>query len=143
MEFRRYPGVDKEGNMVEVTIATGPVIIEDNKVLLVKHGDDDFWKFPGGTQMDNNNFIENAKREVKEELGLEVNLEDKPYIVAFQRNKGELKEHVILVHYKAKRNNKIKPADDTQHAWFEITNLPSDCGENVKPIVDHFTKNRS
>jgi len=32
----------------KLIIASGPVIIENGKVLLNKHGDDKFWKFLGG-----------------------------------------------------------------------------------------------
>jgi len=34
--------------MLKIIIASGPVIVENNKVLLNQHGDTDFWKFCGG-----------------------------------------------------------------------------------------------
>lgn len=34
--------------MSKIIIASGPVIVEDGKVLLNKHGEDNFWKFCGG-----------------------------------------------------------------------------------------------
>ena len=33
--------------MPKIIIVSGPVIIENNKVLLNKHGEDNFWKFCG------------------------------------------------------------------------------------------------
>ncbi len=66
--------------MPKIIIASGPVIIENNKVLLNKHGDDNFWKFPGGKVENfdfkdwNNSLEEAAKREVKEEMGIGVKI---------------------------------------------------------------------
>jgi len=34
--------------MPKIIIASGPVIVENNKVLLNQHGDTEFWKFCGG-----------------------------------------------------------------------------------------------
>ena len=34
--------------MKRIIVASGPVIVENNKVLLNQHGDDNFWKFCGG-----------------------------------------------------------------------------------------------
>ena len=54
--------------MTKIIIASGPVIVENNKVLLDKHGDTTFWKFCGGRVEDfNTDLIDNAKRRVKEE----------------------------------------------------------------------------
>ncbi len=60
-----------------IIVASGPVIIENGEVLLNKHGDDDFWKFPGGRvelkDIDGENSLEDAcRREAKEENGFEI-----------------------------------------------------------------------
>ena len=57
-------------------IASGPVIIEKNKVLLNQHGEDSFWKFIGGRIEDadfedeTNSLEITCKRKVKEEMGI-------------------------------------------------------------------------
>ena len=54
--------------MAKIIIASGPVIVENGKVLLNKHGEDVFWKFCGGKVEDFEvGLIENAKKEVKED----------------------------------------------------------------------------
>jgi len=142
MELRNYTGIGKSGEKIRLTIASGPVIIENNKVLLVKHGKDDFWKFPGGTQLDTTTFIENAKREVKEELDLEIKLKNKePCILVFEREKEGIKEYVTLFHYLAERIGEPKQGKDIREVkWIEITNLPNDCAPNIKPVLNHFSK---
>lgn len=135
MEFNKYEGIGEDGGKVKVTIASGPVIIEDGKVLVDKHGDDEFWKFPGGRQEDNLDFLSNAKKRVKEELGIEVELEGEPYVMAFEREK----EYIILIHYLAKRIGEIKKGEDVrEYTWLDINNLPDDCAPNIKPVVEHF-----
>ncbi len=119
-----------------IIIASGPVIIENNKVLLNKHGDDDFWKFVGGRAETFDVSLEDiAKREVMEEMGLEVNLIRplKPMMI----NMPE--KVVILIHYLAERKGEIKPGEDIlKWDWFGINNLPDDCAPNIKPVIDEY-----
>lgn len=135
-EFKKYNAKGKEGQNLEITIASGPVIIENEKVLLVKHGKDDFWKFPGGKVNDNNSFSQNAIREANEELGIEVVLSGEPFVLAFTKDN----EYVILIHYLAQRSGDISPASDIKEwQWFDVNDLPNDCAPNIAAAVQHFT----
>ena len=59
----------------------GCIIIKDDKVLLVYEKDRNFWGFPKGHMEKGENEIETALREVKEEVGLDVEIdENKRYI---------------------------------------------------------------
>lgn len=143
IEFNKYPGVTPEGKAIKITIASGPVIIEEGKVALVKHGADDGWKFPGGKLRDDFSPIENAKQEVREELGLEVELSPEPFIVAFNREKDGVVEYVILLHYFAKRVGGAEPQpgrDVREFAWIPIKELPEDCMPNIKAAVEVFSR---
>ena len=94
IEFNKYSGVSPNNEDVSLTIASGPVIIQDGKVLVVKHGDDTGWKFPGGKVRDDASPRETAQREAKEELDIVVALEGDPYVVAFTREKNGTQEYV-------------------------------------------------
>lgn len=138
--FKHTPAKNPENKDVLVTVASGPVIIEAGRVLLDKHGDDNFWKFPGGALRDNVSPRDQALLEARQELGLELELEGEPFIIALNREyRGQL-EYVILIHYRAKRlNEEIKPGPDIKEwAWHELDNLPTDCAPNIKPAIDHF-----
>ena len=138
VEFKHYKGIGKNNEEIEITIASGPVIVENNKILLDKH-EDDFWKFPGGKQIDNNNFLENAKREVKEELGIDVELKGKPCVLAFERDHNGVKEYIILLHYLAKRKGEVKIGRDiTEFKWIDVNKLPKDVAPNIKPVLRYF-----
>lgn len=123
----------------EIIIASGPVIIENNKVLLNKHGDDNFWKFCGGRVEDFSKLSleEHAKREVKEEMGIDIEI-IRPLNPIMIEVDGKL---IILIHYLANRVGKIKPGPDIKEwKWFDISNLPDDCAPNIKLIIEEYLK---
>ncbi len=121
-------------------IASGPVIIENNKVLLNKDADDYFWKFCGGEVEDFSiSLEENAKREAREEMGIEIEI-IKP-LKTIILNQLEKERVVILIHYLANRIGEIKPdGDTTEWNWFDIHNLPEDVAPNVKEIINDYLK---
>lgn len=86
----------------------GCIIIKNNKVLLVYEKDRNFWGFPKGHMEKGENEIETALREVKEEVGLDVEINENKrytqnyiirneidktsvYYIAFPKN-GEIKK---------------------------------------------------
>lgn len=126
--------------MIKIIIASGPVIVEKGKVLLNKHGEDGFWKFCGGKVEDyTTTLAENARREVKEEMGLDIEiLDERPYIMHVKKS-GEKEVDVILVHFLAQRVGEITPGDEiTAWKWFSVNDLPTDVAPNIKPVLKHF-----
>lgn len=127
--------------MPKIIIASGPVIVENNKVLLNQHGDTKFWKFCGG-RVENfeTDLIENAKREVKEEMGIEIEiLDEKPLLLHTKKETPEGDIDVILVHFLAKRIGEITPGEDIRSwDWLDISNLPQDLAPNILPTLKHF-----
>ncbi len=126
--------------MSKIIIASGPVIVENNHVLLNKHGEDQFWKFCGGrVEEDETNLKEVAIREVKEEMGLDIEiLNNNPYF--FYTEKGEERLSVILVHFLAKRIGEIMPGKDIKEwRWIDIQDLDKeDLAPNIKPVLKYF-----
>lgn len=123
-------------------MASGPVIIENNKILLNKekkeHGST-VWMIPGG-MVENFDIPleETCRREVKEELGIDIKI-IRPLRTIIQRRPQAEDKLVILVHYLAERIGEINPGPETiEWAWHDINNLPTDCAENVKEIVRDF-----
>lgn len=127
--------------MTKIIIASGPVIVENNKVLLNQHGDTTFWKFCGGRVEDyKTNLIENAKREVKEEMGIDIEiLDENPFLTFARKDTPEGKIDIILVHFLAKRIGEIKPgADIREWNWLDLANFPENLGPNIIPALKHF-----
>ncbi len=119
-----------------IIVAAGPVIIENSKVLLNKHGDDGMWKFVGGkAERTDTSLEEVAMREVTEEMGIEVELLRplKPMMIDMPD------KVVILIHYLATRKGEIAPGNDIlEWDWFDINNLPEDCAPNIRPVIEEY-----
>ena len=118
-----------------IIVVSGPVIIEKGKVLLNKHGDTTFWKFPGGRIEDFTELSldEHAKREVMEEMGIGIDIV-RP-LSTLMTKKGE--DVVILVHFLANRIGEVFPGSDIREwKWLPIKSLPDDCAPNIKPIIE-------
>ncbi|MDD2730737.1 MAG: NUDIX domain-containing protein [Candidatus Portnoybacteria bacterium] len=131
-----------------IIVVSGPVIIENGKVLLNKHGDDNFWKFLGG-RVENSDFkketgsLEEAcRREAKEEMGFDIKIVRplKPMMVS---KSGDPNAQVVLIHYLAERLGKINLGADIKEAkWFSVNDLPPDCAPNIKPVVAEYLKQK-
>jgi len=139
VEFKHYKGIGKDNEEIELTMASGPVIVEDGKVLLDKEGNDGLWKFPGGSFRDYEGIMETAKREAREELGIDVELSGEPCVFAFDRDHKGVKEYVLLIHYLAKRDGEIKKGKSIKEfKWIDVNNLPEHCAPNIEPVLRYF-----
>jgi ADP-ribose pyrophosphatase YjhB (NUDIX family) len=125
---------------------SGPVIIENNKVVLVKEkheNSNSLWAFPGGGVEGKDADLEAAcRREVMEELGIEIEI-IKPLLTITDKSWSHPEKKFIMYHFLAKRIGEIKLGDDmAEYGWFDINNLPDDCAPNVYKIISDF-KNMS
>ncbi|PIR76370.1 MAG: hypothetical protein COU32_02410 [Candidatus Magasanikbacteria bacterium CG10_big_fil_rev_8_21_14_0_10_42_10] len=121
-------------------IATGPVIIEDGKVLLNRERKMDgeespYFMFPGGTVEDFSAPLEEtAIREAKEELGINIEI-IRPLRTLLVSRPGK-NTSAVLVHYLAKRIGEIVPGPQTiEWDWYDIEHLPENCAPNIYEIV--------
>ncbi|MFA6525729.1 MAG: NUDIX hydrolase [Patescibacteria group bacterium] len=127
--------------MSNIIIVSGAIIVENNKILLNQHGDTEFWKVCGGKQdKDDKDLIATARREAKEELGIDVDIIDPvPFIVLDKKVTADGVFDVKLVHYLAKRNGNIEPGFDIREwGWFDVNNLPENIAPNIIPALKHF-----
>lgn len=128
--------------MVKIIIASGPVIVEDGKVMLNQHGDTTFWKFCGG-RVENmeTNLFENAQREVKEEMGIDIKIIDpKPFVMYTKKTTPEGDIDVLLVHYLCERVGEIiSGADIRKWDWLPLEGIETqDLAPNILPVLKHF-----
>ncbi len=128
--------------MPKIIVASGPVIVEDGMVLLDQHGDTDFWKFCGGRAMDESEGLEDiARRRVKEELGIEIEIStDPPFFMYTEKETPAGKLDVILVHYLAKRIGEITPGEGIRAwKWISLEDLEEEnLAPNILPTLKHF-----
>jgi len=109
-------------------IASGPVIIEEGKLMVNKDDQDDFYKLPGGTIEEGVESLEEAcHREVKEENNAKIKIIRPlhPMILWKNPQSGE-KMVILLIHYLAELLNKeeTKPIPPIQEiAWLDIDEI--------------------
>jgi len=122
-------------------IASGPVIIEHDKVLLnreQKTDGDTPWMFPGGQVENFDTSLEEAcHREVKEEMGIDIEIIRPLRPIMLQKN-GYV---IVLVHYLAKRlsEQEITPANNiVEWDWHDVRNLPKNCAPNVPDVIQSY-----
>jgi ADP-ribose pyrophosphatase YjhB (NUDIX family) len=125
-------------------IASGPVIIENGKLLVNKDDKDDFYKLPGGTIEEDVESLEEAcHREVKEENNAEIEIIKPlhPMILWKNPQTGE-KMCILLIHYLAKLKNKKKikpifPVKETK--WLDVKEIKQgkySVAPNIKFLIE-------
>lgn len=126
--------------MQKIIIASGPVIIKDNKVLLDIQGEDTYWKFCGGKVQENETLTATAKRRAKEELGIDIEIKNpEAFLLHINQEKNGEKFDIILVHFLSDFSGEIIAGDEVrQWSWHSIENLPDNLAPNILPTLKHF-----
>ena len=129
---------------MEYIIASGPVIIEEGKLLVNKDDKDDFYKLPGGTIEEDVESLEEAcHRETKEEINGLIGIIKPlhPMILWKNPQTGE-KMCILLIHYLAKLKNKneIKPIPPVKEVkWLDIEEIKKGkhkVAPNIKFLIE-------
>ncbi|MFH1789464.1 MAG: NUDIX hydrolase, partial [bacterium] len=109
---------------MDIIICSGPVIIENQRVLLIKErkrNEITPWFFPGGKVESNESYEDACIREAKEETGLDVKILKQ--LQTLEDTVDNVK--IQLVHFLAKRKGEVKPGPTVcEWAWHDINNLP-------------------
>jgi len=119
-------------------IASGPVIMNEGKLLVNKDDKDDFYKLPGGTIKKGEELIEACINETKEEINGEIEI-IKPLnpMIIYENPQTKEEMTIILIHYLAelKNPNEIKPIDPIKEVtWLDIEEIKQD-KHNVAPNI--------
>ncbi len=73
-------------------IVSGPVIIQNGKLLVIKEDKDNFYKIPGGRVEGKESLEETCKREVSEEINGDITIIKKLSTMRLDRNPQTGKE---------------------------------------------------
>lgn len=130
--------------MVKFIVASGPVIIEEGKLMVNKDDKDDFYKLPGGTIEEGIEDLEEAcHREVKEENNAEIDI-IKPLhpMILWKNPQTDEKMVILLIHYLAnlKNHDEIKPMPPIKEVkWLDIEEIKQgkhNVAPNIKFLIE-------
>ncbi|MFQ6116467.1 MAG: NUDIX domain-containing protein [bacterium] len=127
------------------TPAVGVILMKDDEILLVKRKYEPragFWSLPAGFLEWDENVEEAARREVKEETGLEIELDG---LFGVYSGFDDPRNHVLLVVYRGQiRNGEIAAGDDaTEVKFFPLTALPQDIAfKNHRRVLEKLKAKR-
>lgn len=110
----------------------------NTEILLIKHIKSGYWSFPKGHVECGETEVETAEREIKEETGIEVFIDDSfRETVEFSPRKDTLKEVIYFI-AKAKNFDYVPQEEEiSEIRWVEIGQAPSLLTyENDKVIVN-------
>lgn len=119
----------------EIEKSCGCIIIDGNKVLLVKQNKG-HWEFPKGHVEVNETEKETAIREVKEETNLDVEIvSDKRYIIEYVTDKGRDKQVVYFLAKMLSGDMKRQECEIQTVEWFDFNEaLETITYENTKKL---------
>lgn len=114
------------------------VLIEDGKILLIRRAMEPFkgeWAVPGGRIEDNETAEQCAKREMKEETGLDV---EPVRLTGIYSDPSRDPRGIIAAAWLVRRvGGKVKAGDDAGEAgWFPLNKLPKLCADHAKIVAD-------
>ncbi len=99
----------------------GNVVIREGKILLLYRKDEQHWEVPGGKVKEDESPTEAAKREAREEIGAEVELE-KPFFSGEFHYSGEIfLWHAYMTELKS--NPELNEGKFSKMEWFEGSEL--------------------
>lgn len=138
----------------------------NGELLLVQHNDylDNEWNFPGGGREKSETPVENATRELKEELGIDaVDLEligvsrivlkyDFPEVMVKNKDpiavkfRGQQKEQVVFRYKAIDKQLQIEPREIKRYKWCAIPELNKHLlfekqHDNASRVLDEFGMN--
>lgn len=129
---------------IKSIVASGPVIIQNGKLLVNKDLKDDFYKIPGGTIEPGTEDLEEAcHREAREEVGAQIEI-IKPLhpMIIWKNPQTKEKMAILLIHYLAKLKNPetIKPIPPIQEVtWLDIQEIKRgrhNVAPNIKFLIE-------
>jgi ADP-ribose pyrophosphatase YjhB (NUDIX family) len=129
--------------MTEEIIVSGPIIIDNGKLLVDKDEKDDFYKIPGGRLKENETLEENCIREAWEEVNAHVRIIKKLSTLILDRNPTtNEKMRIELHHYLCEVENiseveAVHPIKEVK--WLEISKIKRgkyNVAPNIKFLVE-------
>lgn len=103
-------------------ISCGIILHKNNKILLVQSGWDQPWGAPKGKVEDNETYQEAAVREVQEEVGINLRVQDIETSELYTQNNKRKNIHLFVCETNTTKL-KVDPREIYSAAWFDVDKL--------------------
>jgi 8-oxo-dGTP pyrophosphatase MutT (NUDIX family) len=122
-------------------------IVKNNKILLVKHGALKKWQIPGGLMELNESIEITIKREIKEELNIDIEvdklvsvLSSPEWIIEFPNGDRiqQLTFFFLLKGNFEERNIKLQEDEIHEYKFFDFKDIPENTMECCKEKIKHL-----
>lgn len=119
----------------------GAIIIDDDKVLLIKQGNGD-WGFPKGHMIDGESEFETAIREVKEETNIDILIDENyRYVISYMVNENTMKDVVFFIAKKLSNVLILQESEIDKLEWLDMNDaLNKISHEDVKDVLKKAMK---
>jgi len=126
-------------------VGVGAVIVEDEKILLVKRANEPNrlkWSIPGGLVNEGESLAEALRREIMEECGLEISVGDVACVSEEIVTEGdEIRFHYVIIDFYAEiTGGKLEVGSDALEArWVDFNELNElDILDFVRKLVERI-----
>ena len=100
----------------------GAIVVDDGKVLLVKHNAG-HWDFPKGHVEEGETEFETAIREVKEETNIDIKIEkENRYITKYSPKENVMKTVIYFIGEKVGGEDKPQIEEVSDVEWIDVNN---------------------
>ena len=126
--------------------AAALIVDEQNRLLMMKRSDSGCWGPPGGA-VELGEVVETAaRREVREETGLEVGemslfgVFSGPELF-YRYPNGDEVYNVTIVYLTRFSGGEVRlNGEHTDWRWFAVADIPDNISPPIKPVIDQFVK---
>lgn len=142
MELRKYVG---HAPLLMTGTAT-LIIDEKSRLLMMKRSDSGCWGPPGGGLELGEDLDTSARREVREETGLELNrltlfgVFSGPDLF-YRYPNGDEVYNIIIVYLTRGWSGEVRlSSEHTSWCWCTAKDIPDDLSPPIKPVIEQFKK---
>jgi 8-oxo-dGTP pyrophosphatase MutT (NUDIX family) len=135
------------GHRLLLMVGTATLIVDaNNRLLLMKRSDNGCWGTPGGAVEPGEGLEIAARREVREETGLEMgelslfSAFSGPELI-YRYPNGDEVYGVMIVYLTRERRGEVCLNDEhTDWHWFAVSDIPEDLMPLIIPVIAQFKK---
>ena len=139
------------GNIPIIMVgATVLVLNPEHQLLMIRRTDNDCWGVPGGAMEPGEHIEDTARRETREETGLEVgslqlfDVFSGPELYYRYPNGAEVYNvSVVYITNDAHGELALDPAEHIELGYFALDQLPEPISPPIQPILDRFRESRN